>query len=172
MALSAALSLTTQQTPLLSTAVLWLRRVHSHAPRRRPRGDAFSSHRLLLHRAAGSGVGEVAAGAQGRLRYASLGSASVRPAPHPSSLQPYCCCMPAPMTVKTKLEINACCASYYTPANSIAEPDTSAIPRLPELDDPDWFAFGDMFRDIPCAWVAGKVLGCCWEGDAVERRRS
>ncbi|PSC75151.1 Pheophorbide a oxygenase [Micractinium conductrix] len=33
------------------------------------------------------------------------------------------------------------------------EPDTSGIHTLPELDDPDWLGFGDMWRDIPYDWA-------------------
>ncbi|KAL4451506.1 hypothetical protein ABPG75_007168 [Micractinium tetrahymenae] len=34
-----------------------------------------------------------------------------------------------------------------------SEPDTSGIRTLPELDDPDWLAFGDMWRDISYDWA-------------------
>ncbi|KAL4424531.1 hypothetical protein ABPG77_010111 [Micractinium sp. CCAP 211/92] len=34
-----------------------------------------------------------------------------------------------------------------------SEPDTSGIHTLPELDDPDWLGFGDMWRDIPYDWA-------------------
>jgi hypothetical protein len=39
-----------------------------------------------------------------------------------------------------------------------AEPDTSGIHTIPELEEEGWFAFGDMWRDIPCELKFSSAL--------------
>ncbi|EFN56079.1 hypothetical protein CHLNCDRAFT_145588 [Chlorella variabilis] len=43
-----------------------------------------------------------------------------------------------------------------------SEPDTSSIHTIPELDKEGWFAFGDMWRDIPYDWATliENVVDC------------
>jgi len=43
------------------------------------------------------------------------------------------------------------CAATF----SRTEPDTSGIRIIPELEEEGWFAFGDMWRDIPCESASG-----------------
>ncbi len=64
----------------------------------------------------------------------------------------------------------ACLKSAVCLFVSRTEPDTSGIRIIPELEEEGWFAFGDMWRDIPCeSACSGQHQGGAGKADAVHK---